>query len=88
MASGLSAAGFAVLPAASTYFLCVDLTASGIGMGCLPIRDMVCSYWTSATTSPPTRAWRASWPVMTPRDVETIAVPMPPRIFGTSSAPT
>jgi N-succinyldiaminopimelate aminotransferase len=32
MASGLRAAGFAVLDAASTYFLCVDLKESGIGM--------------------------------------------------------
>ena len=30
MAEGLRAAGFAVLPSASTYFLCVDLAASGI----------------------------------------------------------
>ena len=30
MAAGLEAAGFAVLPSASTYFMCVDLTASGI----------------------------------------------------------
>ena len=30
MTSGLEAAGFAVLPSASTYFLCVDLAASGI----------------------------------------------------------
>jgi aspartate/methionine/tyrosine aminotransferase len=30
MAEGLKAAGFAVLDAASTYFLCVDLKASGI----------------------------------------------------------
>jgi N-succinyldiaminopimelate aminotransferase len=30
MTSGLQAAGFAVLPSASTYFLCVDLAASGI----------------------------------------------------------
>ena len=28
--------------------------------------------------------WRASWPVMTPRDVETIAVPRPPWTFGIS----
>ena len=32
MTSGLEAAGFAVLPSASTYFLCVDLAASGIGL--------------------------------------------------------
>ncbi|HEU0310995.1 MAG TPA: aminotransferase [Sphingomicrobium sp.] len=30
MTAGLEAAGFAVLPSASTYFLCVDLAASGI----------------------------------------------------------
>jgi aspartate/methionine/tyrosine aminotransferase len=32
MTDGLRAAGFAVLPAASTYFLCVDLAATGIGL--------------------------------------------------------
>ena len=32
MADGLRAAGYAVLPAASTYFLVVDLAASGIGL--------------------------------------------------------
>ena len=32
MASGLEAAGFAVLPSASTYFMCVDLAASGIAL--------------------------------------------------------
>ncbi len=32
MTAGLGAAGFAVLPSASTYFLCVDLAASGIGL--------------------------------------------------------
>jgi aspartate/methionine/tyrosine aminotransferase len=32
LASGLQAAGFATLHPASTYFLCVDLQASGIGM--------------------------------------------------------
>ncbi len=31
MAAGLQAAGFAVLPSAATYFLCVDLDGSGIG---------------------------------------------------------
>jgi aspartate/methionine/tyrosine aminotransferase len=30
MAAGLEAAGYAVLPSASTYFMCVDLAASGI----------------------------------------------------------
>jgi aspartate/methionine/tyrosine aminotransferase len=32
MTAGLEMAGFAVLPSASTYFLCVDLAASGIGI--------------------------------------------------------
>jgi aspartate/methionine/tyrosine aminotransferase len=32
MVSGLETAGYAVLPSASTYFLCVDLAASGIGL--------------------------------------------------------
>lgn len=32
MAAGLEAAGYAVLPSASTYFLCVDLAASGIAV--------------------------------------------------------
>ena len=32
MTAGLEAAGYAVLPSASTYFLCVDLAASGIGL--------------------------------------------------------
>ena len=31
MSQGLRAKGYAVLPAASTYFLCVDLAASGLG---------------------------------------------------------
>ena len=33
MVDGLEAAGLAVLPSASTYFLCVDLAASGISLG-------------------------------------------------------
>jgi len=33
MTQGLEAEGFAVLPSASTYFLCVDLAASGISLG-------------------------------------------------------
>ena len=55
----------------------VTVTVEGTGMGFLPMRDML-RYQTSATTSPPTPALRASWPVITPLEVETIAVPMPP----------
>lgn len=32
MSAGLEAVGFAVLPSASTYFMCVDLAASGISL--------------------------------------------------------
>ena len=32
MIGGLEAAGYSILPSASTYFLCVDLAASGIGL--------------------------------------------------------
>jgi aspartate/methionine/tyrosine aminotransferase len=32
MTEGLRGAGFAVLDAAATYFLCVDLAASGLGI--------------------------------------------------------
>jgi aspartate/methionine/tyrosine aminotransferase len=32
MISGLAQAGYSVLPSASTYFLCVDLAASGTGL--------------------------------------------------------
>lgn len=32
MSAGLAAAGYAVLPSASTYFLCVDLAASGVAI--------------------------------------------------------
>lgn len=32
LAAGLEGAGYAVLPSASTYFLCVDLAASGLSL--------------------------------------------------------
>jgi len=44
------------------------------------------AHQTLATSSPPTPARRASCPVMTPWEVDTIAVPMPPKIRGTSPA--
>ena len=60
------------------------VTPAGTVMGCLPIRDMACStvYQTCATTSPPTPSLRASCPVMTPLEVDMIAVPMPPWMRG------
>ena len=62
------------------------ITPSGRAIGCLPIR--LIGYQTFATSSPPTPARRASWPVITPREVETIVVPMPPCTLGTSPEPT
>ena len=59
----------------------VTLTPVGRGMGFLPIRDMV-GYQICATSSPPTPCLRASWPVITPLEVDTIAVPMPPSTLG------
>ena len=50
--------------------------------------DPAHGYQTLATSSPPTRAARASWPVITPCEVEMIAVPMPPKILGIVSAST
>src|SRR6185437_3399246 len=46
------------------------------------------AHQTCARTSPPTPSARASWPVITPCEVETIAVPMPPRTFGMCLAST
>ena len=63
----------------------VTVTPDGKGIGCFPILDMVVSgsiYQTLATTSPPIPSSRASWPVITPWDVEMIAVPIPPWILG------
>jgi hypothetical protein len=63
----------------------VTSTPLGTGIGALPMRDI---HQTSATTSPPTPAARASWPVITPREVETIAVPVPPWTRGMCLAST
>src|SRR5829696_6945018 len=59
-----------------------DRDAVGHGDGLLADAGHGCGYQTSATTSPPTRALRASWPVMTPLDVLMIVVPMPPCTLG------
>ena len=45
-------------------------------------------YQTCARTSPPMPAARASWPVITPCEVETIAVPIPPSTLGMCLAST
>ena len=63
----------------------VTSTPLGIGMGCLPIRDIgVLRYQTWQRISPPTRRWRASRSVMRPWLVERMAMPMPPSTRGTS----
>ena len=59
------------------------VTPDGTGIGCLPILDIgSLAHQTWARTSPPTPAARASWPVITPLEVEMIEVPMPPSTFG------
>ena len=59
------------------------------GKGILPILDIVQypPYHTNARTSPPTWFARAALSVMTPLDVEIIAMPRPFRTLGSSSAP-
>ena len=69
------------------------VTPFGSGIGFLPIRDMVQTftkrrfYQTVQSTSPPTPAFLAARPVMTPRDVVRMLVPRPPSTVGTSSTP-
>ena len=58
-----------------------DLDAGGDGDG-LAADTGHGGYQTYATTSPPTPAARASWPVITPLEVDMIVVPMPPWTFG------
>ena len=48
----------------------------------------VLRYHTNARTSPPTCAARAALSVMTPLEVDTIAIPRPRSTRGSSSAPT
>ena len=59
----------------------------GSVIGFLPIRDMVFSYQMLQSTSPPTPAFTAAFPVITPRDVVRMLVPSPASTSGTSSRP-
>ena len=61
-------------------------TPLGISTGLRPMRDMI--YQTSQRTSPPTPLWRATRSVITPCDVEMMAMPRPLRTFGTCLAGT
>ena len=69
------------------------VTPFGSGIGFLPIRDMVLTltearlYQTLQSTSPPTPAFLAARPVITPREVVRMLVPRPPSTVGTSSTP-
>src|SRR4029453_254056 len=72
-----------VLPSTAIF------TPSGTGIGFLPIRDMfVVSSHTKAGTAPPSCCRRVSRSVMTPREVERMATPIPPRMCGTLSLAT
>ena len=68
----------------------VTVTPAGTATGILPIRLIVLCppYHTNARTSPPTWLARAALSVMTPLDVETMAMPRPRSTRGSSSAPT
>src|SRR4029079_9542642 len=65
----------------------LDRDLDAVGHGHRLLSDPA-HYQTLATSSPPTPARFASWPVMTPWDVDTIVVPMPPWTFGTLPACT
>ncbi len=72
-----------------TVILCPSIcavTPLGNGTGFLPMRDIVRSYHTTASTSPPTRAVRASRSVMRPCGVLRIAMPRPFLMRGISRA--
>ena len=64
----------------------LTLTPFGNAIGFLPILDMS-SHHTLQRTSPPTPAFTAARPVMTPRDVVRMLVPSPASTSGTSSLP-
>ena len=56
--------------------------AGGQGDGLFSDTGHGWGYQICATSSPPTPSLRASWPVITPLEVDTIAVPMPPSTLG------
>ena len=67
----------------------LTVTPLGSAMGFFPIRDMclALAYHTLQSTSPPTPAFLAARPVITPCDVVRMLVPRPPSTVGTSSTP-
>ena len=81
----------------STPFAASTLTPAGRTTGLLPILDIVsllvgknpeAAYQISQSSSPPIESFFAFSPVMTPRDVETMATPNPFFTVGISSFPT
>ena len=68
------------------FSLTSTVTPAGSVTGILPILDIFAtSYQTYASTSPPWCAFLASLSVITPLEVERIAIPMPPSTCGISS---
>src|SRR5262245_8178981 len=71
-------------------------TPVGTVIGFFPMRDIaslsflriVRAYHTEQSTSPPRPAFRDAWSVMTPFEVERMAIPMPFRTRGISLVPT
>ncbi len=62
------------------------VTPAGTSMGLLPIR-LIRLYQTKQITSPPMPSRSAVRLVTTPREVDMMAVPMPPRTRGSRSFP-
>src|SRR6476619_2323835 len=76
------------LRAGHVHRLRLDRHRDAVGNGDGLAADARHRYQTSATTSPPIPCLRASWPVRTPCEVDTIAVPIPPCTFGMPEAGT
>ena len=81
----------------NTPFAASTFTPAGRTTGFLPILDIVsllvgknaeAVYQISQSSSPPIESFFALSPVMTPRDVETMAMPNPFFTVGISSFPT
>ena len=78
----LDALGQLATRALHAHQLRLDLHGHAGGHGNRLSTDTRHPYQTFATSSPPTPARRASCPVITPLDVDTMVVPIPPWTLG------
>ena len=84
MSRGMRSVSSPLGPLTRTRSVSMDtVTPAGTGMGCLPMRLIAArSPHLGHRARRPRRRWRASWPVITPWEVEMIVVPMPPCTLG------